>query len=64
MRKTRIVSDSASDILTLEFVDFAYSPMKIITGEKEFLDDQYLGVEAMTNFFNQYKDLRVHHTIS
>ena len=55
MRKIRIVSDSASDILTLEFVDFAYSPMKIITAEKEFVDNQCLDIEAMTNIFDQYK---------
>ena len=55
MRKIRIVSDSASDILTLEFADFAYSPMKIITAEKEFVDNQCLDIEMMTNFFDQYK---------
>ena len=34
MRKLRIVSDSSSDILELENVDFAYAPMKIITAER------------------------------
>ncbi len=56
MRKIRIVSDSASDILTLEQADFAYSPMKIITTEREFVDDKHLDVEEMTDFLEQYKD--------
>ena len=28
MRKLRIVSDSSSDLLTLDYADFAFSPMK------------------------------------
>ncbi len=55
MRKLKIVSDSSSDILELENVDFAYSPMKIITSEKEFVDNISLDVDEMANFFNQYK---------
>lgn len=55
MRKCRIVSDSSSDILTLEYADFAYSPMKIITDEGEFLDNENLDTDEMTNFFEQYK---------
>ena len=55
MRKLRIVSDSSSDILELENVDFAYAPMKIITAEREFVDDKNLDVDEMANFFNLYK---------
>ena len=56
MRKIKIVSDSSSDILTLKDADFSYSPMKIITDEKEFVDDASLDVEDMAEFFNNYKD--------
>lgn len=56
MRKLRIVSDSSSDILELENVDFAYAPMKIITAEREFVDDINLDVDEMTNFFSRYKE--------
>ena len=56
MRKLRIVSDSSSDLLTLDYADFAFSPMKIITAEREFVDDKNLDVEEMANFFNQYKN--------
>lgn len=56
MRKLRIVSDSSSDILKLENVDFAYAPMKIITAEREFVDDANLDVDEMANYFNKYKE--------
>lgn len=55
MRKIKIVSDSSSDILRLDHVDFASSFMKIITEEKEFVDDGDLDVDAMVNFFSKYK---------
>ena len=56
MRKLKIVSDSSSDILKLENIEYAYAPMKIITAEREFVDDENLDVEAMANFFNEYKE--------
>ena len=56
MRRLKIVSDSSSDILKLENIEYAYAPMKIITAEREFLDDENLDVEAMANFFNEYKE--------
>lgn len=55
MRTIRIVSDSASDILALEDVDFAYSPMKIITAEREFTDDRQMDVDGMVDFLDRYK---------
>ena len=55
MRKIRIVSDSSSDLLKLEKMDFATSPMKIITAEKEFVDNEKLNVDEMAEFFNKYK---------
>lgn len=56
MRKLKIVSDSSSDVLKLENIEYAYAPMKIITAEREFVDDENLDVEAMANFFNEYKE--------
>ena len=55
MRKIRIVSDSASDLVALEYADFSYSPMKIITSEREFVDDASLDVDAMVAYFDKYK---------
>ena len=56
MRKIKIVSDSSSDLLMLDSVEFASSPMKIITAKREFVDDENLNVDEMANFFNQYKE--------
>ena len=41
MRKIKIVSDSSSDLLMLDNVEFASSPMKIITAKREFVDVKY-----------------------
>lgn len=56
MRKIKIVADSSSDLLMLDNIEFASSPMKIITAEREFVDDENLNVDEMANFFNQYKE--------
>ena len=55
MRRIKIVSDSSSDILKLDHVDFASAFMKIITAEREFVDDENLDVDAMVDFFSKYK---------
>lgn len=56
MRKIKIVSDSSSDLLVLDNVEFASSPMKIITAKREFVDDENLNVDEMADFFNEYKE--------
>ena len=43
----RIVSDSSSNILTLDGVDFRSVPLKIITEEKEYVDEPGLDVPEM-----------------
>lgn len=55
MRKMKIVSDSSSDLLTLECADFAYAPMKVITAEREFVDDSTLDVAESVHYFEKYK---------
>ncbi len=45
--KKRIVSDSSSNILQLDGVDFVSVPLKIITEEKEYVDDTGLNVPEM-----------------
>lgn len=55
MRNVRIVSDSASDLLTLTRVEFAYAPMKMITAEREIVDDGNLDVAEAVRFFDGYK---------
>lgn len=55
MRKIKIVADSSANILSLEKVPFAAAPLKVITSEKEFVDDAQLDVEAMVAWFDNYK---------
>lgn len=55
MRKLKIVSDSSSDLLKLDNADFDFSPMKILTDEREFADDRNLDVDEMATYLENYK---------
>lgn len=55
MRKIKIVADSSCDLFTLEHTDFASAPMKVVTDERDFVDDHALDVTAMVDFFDKYK---------
>ena len=55
MRKIKIVTDSSSDILTVEGIDFESAPLKIVTTEKIYIDDATLNVEEMVNDLAAYK---------
>jgi DegV family protein with EDD domain len=54
MRKMKIVADSSANLLTFPQADFAVAPLKIVAGEREFVDDQNLNVEEMVTFFDSY----------
>ena len=56
MRKMKIVADSSANLLALSRVPFASAPMKVITGEREFVDDAALNVEGMVAYFDTYKE--------
>lgn len=56
MRNVRIVADSSANLLELEGVKFASAPLKIIAGDREFVDDSALNVEDMVTWFDSYKD--------
>ena len=45
--KFKIIADSSSDLLTLSGVPYESVPLKIITKEKEYVDDASLNVEEM-----------------
>lgn len=53
--KFKIVTDSSADMDTFEGVDFASAPLKIITANKEYIDDENLNVEEMVNDLRTYK---------
>lgn len=55
MRKVKIVADSSCDMFTLENIEFSAAPLKVITAEKEFIDDPTLNVDGMVDYLYQYK---------
>ena len=55
MRKFKIVADSSCDLLGSDKADFAVAPMKIITAEREFEDNDTLDVNSMADWLYQYK---------
>lgn len=55
MRTMKIVADSSANLLKLDQTPFASAPLKIITAQREFVDDETLDVGEMVNFFETYK---------
>ena len=55
MRKVKIVADSSANILKLSDLPFAAAPLKIITSEREFVDDETLDAQDMVKWFDSYK---------
>jgi len=55
MVKFRIVADSSSDMLNLSDIPFSIAPLKIITDNKEFIDNKDLKVEEMVSYLASYK---------
>ena len=53
--KRRIVADSSADLLQLPGADFAAAPLKIVTEEKEYVDDGALDVHGMVKELAAYK---------
>lgn len=53
--KTKIVMDSSSNLQAFEGVDYACVPLKIVSGETEFVDDRDLNVDEMVQFLKSYK---------
>ncbi len=55
MRKIKIVADSSCDFFTLKDTEFACASMKIITDDREFVDNTSLDVDGMVDYLYQYK---------
>ena len=53
--KIRIVADSSADVTKLTDISFSYAPLKIITAQKEYVDDNSLDVLSMVNDLKDYK---------
>lgn len=50
----KIVSDSSSNLISLEGVSFASVPLHILVGEQSFVDDETLDVNAMFDALSSY----------
>lgn len=51
----KIVTDSSADIKSLDDIDFSSAPLKIITDNKEYVDDSELDVIGMITELKKYK---------
>lgn len=51
----KIVADSSANVMQLQKVAFAVAPLKIITAQREFVDDQNLDLQDMLSHFESYK---------
>ena len=51
----QIVSDSSSNVFRMEGVSYTTVPMKIIAGEKEYVDTEALDVRSMVDDLKAYK---------
>ena len=51
----QIVSDSSSNVFQIEGVSYTTVPMKIIAGEKEYVDSPALDVHGMVKDLQAYK---------
>ena len=55
MRTVKIVADSSANIISLDGVSFASSPLKVITDCRKFVDDANSNAEEMIQYFETYK---------
>lgn len=55
MRNVKIVADSSANLMELNSVAFDAAPLKIITANREFVDDRNLQLQEMIEFFKSYK---------
>ena len=53
----KIISDSSADMLSMEGVAFESVPLKIITSEKEYVDNAQLDVGGMIGDLQKYKGI-------
>ena len=51
----KIVCDSSANIFQMEGLNYTTVPMKIIAGDREFVDTDALDLQGMVNFLKEYK---------
>lgn len=55
MEQFKIVADSSADTLSLQDTPYSYAPLKILTADKEYVDNEALDVKSMTEDLLAYK---------
>ena len=55
MRNVKIVADSSANLMEMTSAPFDAAPLKIITAQREFVDDRHLDLDEMLHFFKSYK---------
>lgn len=55
MRTMKIVSDSSANTISLDAVNFASAPLKVMTDNREFVDNEQLNIDEMIDYFDSYK---------
>lgn len=55
MSNLKIVADSSADLTALQGVNFDFAPLKIVTNEKEYVDDINIDVAQMSEELYRYK---------
>lgn len=55
LNEVKIVADSSADLIAMEGIAFENAPLKVITDEKEFVDNADLDIDEMVNHLLEYK---------
>jgi len=51
----KIIMDSAGDLKELADVDFSCVPLKILAGDREFVDNESVDIASMVEYLKGYK---------
>ena len=51
----KLVSDSSSNVYTFSSANYTTVPMKIVAGDKEFIDTSALNLNEMVSFLKSHK---------
>ncbi len=54
-KQYRIVADSAADLIKLDCIPYAEAPLKVIAGDRQFVDTADLDVAGMVDYLKTYK---------
>lgn len=53
--RIKLVADSSANLFTFENIDFASAPLKIMAGDKEYIDDETLDAQLMMKELKEHK---------